>query len=128
MKLLRAVASEIGRGLLSGLVGTAAMTISSTLEMKLRKRSPSAAPARAAERVLGIAPNDQAAEARLSHLVHWSYGTLWGVARAAVGSAGVRGDLAAPMLHFAAVWGASLLALPRLQVAPPIWRWSREEI
>jgi hypothetical protein len=33
MKLLRAVASEIGRGLLSGLAGTAAMTVSSTLQV-----------------------------------------------------------------------------------------------
>lgn len=128
MKLLRAVASEIGRGLLSGLAGTAAMTVSSTVEMKLRHRAASAAPAKAAERVLGIAPDDQAAEARLANLVHWSYGTLWGVARAVVGSAGVRGTVMAPVLHFAAVWGASLLALPALQVAPPIWRWSREEI
>jgi uncharacterized membrane protein YagU involved in acid resistance len=128
MKLLRIVASEIGRGLLSGLVGTAAMTVSSTLEMKLRRRAASATPAKAVERVLGIAPNDQAAEARLANVVHWSYGTMWGIARAVVGSAGVRGCVAAPVLHFAAVWGASLLALPALQVAPPVWQWSREEI
>jgi hypothetical protein len=41
------VACKIGRGLAAGLVGTAAMTVSSTLEAKLRKRKPSQAPATA---------------------------------------------------------------------------------
>jgi hypothetical protein len=124
MKLRAAVASEIGRGLLSGLAGTAAMTLASTIEMKLRHRPASTAPAKAAERVLGIEPRDPAAEARLGNLVHWTYGTLWGLARAVLAPA----RKAAPALHLAAVWGASLVALPALGVAPPISRWSRQEI
>jgi hypothetical protein len=128
MKMARALALEIGRGLLSGLVGTAAMTVSSTVEMKLRGRPPSKAPVNAAKRVLGFEPRDQAAEQRLSTLVHWCYGTAWGLARAVVGCAGVRGPFVAPALHFAAVWGSELLALPALQVAPPVSRWPPAEI
>ena len=60
------------------------MTISSTIEAKLRKRQFSTAPARAAQTMLGIkefaGPRDVA---RFSDLVHWGYGTSWGVARAA---------------------------------------------
>jgi hypothetical protein len=128
MKLLRAIASQVGRGLLSGLVGTAAMTASSTLEMRLRGRPASKAPAKAAEKTLGIQPRDAAAEARLGNLVHWSYGTMWGLARAALGSAGVRGPVAGPALHFAALWGSEVLALPALDVLPPIGRWSAQDI
>jgi hypothetical protein len=128
MKMVRAIALEIGRGLLSGLVGTAAMTISSTVEMKLRGRPASKAPVNAAKRVLGFEPRDEEAEQRLSTLVHWGYGTAWGLARAVVGSAGVRGPFTAPALHFAAVWGAALVVLPALQVAPPVARWAPAEI
>src|SRR5437762_3304968 len=116
MKLRNMVALEIGRGLLSELAGKAAMNLARTIEMKVRHRAASAAPANAARRVLGIQPRDQAAEARLANLVHWSYGTLWGLARAALAPT----RRAAPALHFAAVWGASLVALPALDVAPPI--------
>jgi hypothetical protein len=128
MKLLRRLACEVGRGVLSGLAGTAAMTVSSTLEMKLRGRPPSTTPAKAAERVLGIEARDQSGEARLGQVVHWQYGTGWGLLRALLGTVGVEGHLAAPALHFAAVWGASLMALPVIGVAPPVAQWSPEEI
>ena len=39
------LASSIGRGLVAGFAGTAAMTVSSTVEAKLRGRAPSSAPA-----------------------------------------------------------------------------------
>jgi len=46
--------NAIGRGLLAGLAGTAAMPVSSTLEMRLRGRAASGAPANATAKVLGI--------------------------------------------------------------------------
>src|SRR5919198_786098 len=75
--------STVGRGLAAGLAGTAVMTISSTIEQKLRGRPPSTAPADAAAKVLGIHsfPSDGAKNA-FSNLVHWSYGTGWGAGRA----------------------------------------------
>ena len=39
------IAGAIGKGLVAGFAGTAAMTISSRLEAKLRGRAPSSAPA-----------------------------------------------------------------------------------
>jgi hypothetical protein len=41
------LASSIGKGLVAGLIGTASMTVSSTVEARLRHRKPSSAPARA---------------------------------------------------------------------------------
>ncbi len=39
------LAGSVGKGLVAGLVGTAAMTVSSSLEAELRRRAPSTAPA-----------------------------------------------------------------------------------
>jgi hypothetical protein len=68
----------VGKGLLAGLAGTTAMTISSTIEAKASGRGASTTPAQAAERVLGVEPRDEKAEKRLNNLVHWAYGTGWG--------------------------------------------------
>jgi hypothetical protein len=128
MKLLRAIAHEVGRGLIAGFVGTVAMTIASTVEMKLRKRPPSTAPADAAGKVLGVRPRDEKGKQRFSNLVHFAYGTGWGLGRAALRAAfgpGVRrrASIAEPLAFFALVWGAGLALLPALRTAPPFWRW-----
>jgi hypothetical protein len=124
----RRVAKGVGAGVVAGVVGTAAMTVSSTVEARLRRRRASTAPARAAERVLGIERfADAAAESRFSTLVHWGYGTGWGVARGLLGAAGL-GPAAAGPLHFAAMWGGAAAMLPALDVAPPVTRWGAEEV
>jgi hypothetical protein len=69
------VAADFGKGLFAGVAGTAAMTVSSTLEMKLSGRPASQTPADAAEKVLQVEPEDEDSEARFSNLVHWGYGT-----------------------------------------------------
>src|SRR5204863_1962877 len=67
-------ASSIGKGLVAGFAGTAAMTVSSTIEARLRKRQPSTAPARATVKALGIATfEDAIAQARFNDLSHWGY-------------------------------------------------------
>lgn len=121
------IGCAIGRGLIAGLCGTAAMTVSSTIEMKLRGRQASTAPADAALKVLGLQPADDKAKARFSDMVHWSYGTGWGVARGILDAAGCESACAIPA-HFAAIWGASLIMLPALEVAPPVTKWSAEEV
>jgi hypothetical protein len=124
LKLARA----IGKGVVSGLAGTAAMTVSSTIEAKLRGRPFSDAPARATAKVLGITEFEGArAKARFSDLSHWGYGTAWGVARALMREFGVGPKKATP-LHFAAVWGSALVTLPALEVAPPVVFWRKQEI
>jgi hypothetical protein len=117
--------AAIGNGLAAGLAGTAAMTVSSTVEMKLRGRAPSTVPARAAAKVLGVEPTD---ERRFATFVHWIYGTAWGAVRGVIGTLGCRGPDAAA-LHFATVWGTELAVLPALDIGvPPAWRWSATEI
>jgi hypothetical protein len=125
---LNKLAAEIGNGVLAGVAGTAAMTLSSTLEAKLRGRPYSTAPARAAARALGIETfEDGAAYARFSNLVHWGYGTGWGVARGVLRTIGIGPRLATPA-HFAVLWGSALYTLPKYEVAPPVTEWGAEEV
>ena len=122
------LATGIGKGVLAGLAGTAAMTISSTIEAKLRGRTFSDAPARATAKVLGIKEfEDARAKSRFSDLSHWGYGTSWGVVRALLREFGV-GPKAATPAHFAAVWGSAAVMLPLLEVAPPFVFWGAEEV
>lgn len=84
MRLLREtgdLAAGAGRGMLAGAIGTAAMTVSSTLDAKLRGRGASSALAGAAGR-----------------------------------------SSASSRVTLGAVWGSSLVILPGLGVAPPVWR------
>jgi len=121
------IAGAVGKGLAAGAFGTAAMTVSSTLEMKVRQREGSSAPAVAAAKVLGVEPEGDAAQARFSNLVHWTYGTSWGAVRGVLGAVGL-GGVAGAAVHLAVVWGNELVMLPRLEVAPPVREWGATEL
>jgi hypothetical protein len=122
------LADYIGRGLVAGFAGTAAMTISSTLEARLRGRAASSAPARATAKMLGIeAFEDDRAAARFNDLSHWGYGTGWGVVRGLLSALGLS-PRAATIAHGAAIYGAAQVTLPALEIAPPAIFWPKEEI
>ena len=116
------IAASVGKGLFAGVAGTAAMTVSSTLEMKIRDRQASNAPAEAAGKVLGVEPTGESEQARFSNLIHWGYGTSWGAVRGLIDAAGLEGKEAAAA-HFLAVWGSEQFMLPALGVALPFWQW-----
>ncbi len=104
------------------------MTVSSTLEARLRGRAPSTAPARATAKVLGIKEFDSdLASARFNDLSHWGYGTGWGIVRGLLAAAGLS-PKAATLAHGAAVYGAEQVTLPALDIAPPAIFWSKREI
>jgi hypothetical protein len=120
--------NAIGKGLLAGFAGTAAMTVSSTVEARLRGRAPSSAPARATAKLLGIKEfESELARARFSDLSHWGYGTSWGAVRGLLAALGLS-SRAATAAHGAAVYGASQVTLPALEIAPPVIFWPKEEI
>jgi hypothetical protein len=120
--------NPVGKGLLAGFAGTAAMTVSSTVEARLRGRPPSSAPARATAKVLGIATfESERAQARFSDLSHWGYGTGWGIVRGLLGATRLS-PRAATVAHGAAVYGAAQVTLPVLEIAPPAIFWPKAEI
>lgn len=119
--------SIIGKGIIAGLAGTLAITISQMIEMKITKRKPSSTPADAADKVLDIEPTEDGSKQKLSQQVHWAYGTGWGVMRGLLSAAGING-WAATGLHFAAVEGTAMAMLPGLNLAPPVKKWGAKEI
>jgi hypothetical protein len=128
MNRVNTLASSIGKGLVAGFAGTAAMTVSSSLEARLRHRAASSAPARATAKVLGIKEfEDDIAAARFNDLSHWGYGTGWGVVRGVLAAAGLS-PAAATAAHGAAVWGSAQVTLPALDVASPVVFWPKREI
>lgn len=124
---LGAVAAAVGKGLVAGVAGTAAMTVSSTLESRLRGRERSTTPARAASRVLGVAPVDEGGERRFNSLIHWRYGTSWGAVRGLLAAAGL-GGVPATAVHLGAVWGGEQVVLPATGASAPASQWGTREI
>jgi hypothetical protein len=114
------------RGLAAGFAGTAVLTLSQRLEMRLTGRPPSDLPARVAEGVLGISPRGRA-RARVAFATHWFNNTATGLGRAAVAGAGLRGVPAAGAT-FAVYLGGSTLLFRRLDLAPPPWRRAPREL
>ena len=108
--------------MLAGLVGTVAMTASSTVEMKINDREASSTPADAAGAVLGVKPVDDAGAARFGNAVHWGYGAGWGAVRGLLGAAGLRGPVAAGV-HYGLVWGGEQAVLPATGAGKPVWKY-----
>jgi hypothetical protein len=113
------LAGAIGKGLLAGLAGTAAITLSQMIEMKITKREPSEAPVKVASQVTGAAPANDSQKEKLSNEIHYAYGTSWGVVRGLLGLAGLKG-LPATLVHFGAIWATELIMLPKYDAAPPV--------
>jgi hypothetical protein len=117
----------IAKGLLAGVAGTAAMTASSSIEARIRRREVSTAPARAASVLFGVAPVDELGERRFNRAIHWGYGTTWGAFRGIVDAADVPAPMA-PFVHFLAVWAGEQVVLPATGASTPVWKWARTEI
>ena len=117
--ILHVLATSIGAGLISGLAGTVAITISQMIELKITGRKPSTVPADAVEKTLDLKATDETEKTELSQKIHWAYGMAWGLPRGLLGLAGLKGFPAA-ISHFTMVWGTSLVMLPNLDLAPPV--------
>jgi len=113
------LAGAIGKGLLAGLAGTAAITLSQMIEMKITKREPSDAPVKVASQVTGAAPADDSQKEKLNNEIHYAYGTSWGIVRGLLGFAGLKG-VPATLVHFGAIWATELIMLPKYDAAPPV--------
>ena len=121
------VALALGKGIIAGIAGTAAISLSQIIEMKITGRKPSEAPAKAVNKVLHIKAVNKDYRPAFVQEVHWTYGTMWGLARTVMGLAGIKG-VPAMAAHYAAVWGTEMVMLPSIEVAPPLKEWGGKEI
>lgn len=114
------------RGLVAGAAGTAAMTAAQTAVAKRRGSEPSTTPAEVGKRIVegvlqrGPVRDDQIP--LLNAAMHWAYGTSWGaVYGLAQGTRRARVTRGGPAFG-TFVWGASLVELPAMKLAPPVWK------
>lgn len=121
------LAFALGKGIIAGLAGTAAISISQVIEMKITGRKPSDTPAKAVEKVLHVKAADEAHKDVFVQQVHWTYGTLWGVGRTALQVVGCSGA-PATALHWGAVWATEMIMLPAIGVAAPVQKWGGAEV
>ncbi|MDX5435908.1 MAG: hypothetical protein LPK03_01865 [Pontibacter sp.] len=121
------VAGAIGKGVVAGLVGTAVMTIAQMIEMQLEDRDSSDTPYKAAKKVFGVKAEDEDAKENINNLMHFAYGTAWGIPRALLAEFGI-GGVAGTATHFGAVWGTELTVMPSLDLMEPVTEWKPKAI
>jgi hypothetical protein len=116
----------IGKGLVAGAAGVAAMTLAEKLEQLFTRRPNSYVPAHTLERLLGLPQKPDHKRLGLNWAMHWGQGILAGVIRALMAQRGVRGPFASFMFT-----GVRLSIDQTLEnatgVGAPPWTWPRDE-
>lgn len=119
------------KGVAAGLAGTGLMTLCQTAVQRMRKSESSETPARVGKRVIeGVfqRPVPERWTRPLNTVTHLAYGTSWGPLYALVRSSRDGGSMLGTGLAFgAAVWAASLVELPLMKLAPPVWEYGAVE-
>ncbi len=121
----------VARGLAAGVAGTAAMTVYQTAVAKIRGTEASTTPAEVGKRVIRGVFHRRFNEHQtplLNNAMHWSYGTGWGTAYALTDDVGNLPVAARGLAFGTMVWGASLLELPAMKLAPPVWDYPPLEL
>ncbi len=122
------ILEAIGLGLVAGAIGTVALTIAETIEMKLTGREGSSVPGQVGTKLSGRDPEAAPARVkRLNPIVHWVHGIGLGAVRGLLDVAGL-GPLAATLAFYPIVFGGDAALYKVLGIAPAPWRWSRAEL
>jgi hypothetical protein len=113
-------ATLAGLGLVAGLVGTLAMTLSQKAEMRLTERAPSDTPAKAIETLAATPVHDDRAEQALSSAGHVAFGTGLGLGLAALAKVP---EPARGLTFFAGAWATGTTLINALDLSDPPTRW-----
>lgn len=122
------VIGRLTSGMIAGLAGTIAMTISERLEMAVSGREASTVPGQVGAHLLPARnPQLELDVAQLNGPVHWAHGISMGAIRGALDQVGLRGA-AASAAHFALLWGGDAALYRALGIADVPWRWGADEL
>ena len=121
----RGTARAARDGALAGLVGAAAMSVSTNAEMRLRRRPPSDAPAKALARVR-IKPRGRRRKQLLAAGGHVGTATSLGVARGLLDRLKPDSRTTGATL-FALAVAPDAAVVPALGASRPPWKWTRAE-
>lgn len=119
------------RAILAAVLGTVAMTLSSTTEMQWVGRPASAAPGLVFAKILsfvGVPEIKGRALDILATWVHWLYGAWWGVVFWLLIDVAELPLAATGVAFFLIVWLSEQIELPLLEVAPPGWTWGAKAL
>jgi hypothetical protein len=119
------------KGLFAGAVGTGVMTAYQLAAAKAMGSGSSNVPGEVGKRVLeGVFQREVSDEQveKLTNPVHVIYGVSWGPLYGIVQSSLSRGSGRHGLAFGTAVWGASLVQLPAMKLAPPVWEMSPSSI
>jgi uncharacterized protein DUF1440 len=118
-------------GAVAGAVGTAAMTAYQLAVIRARGSEPSRTPAEVSKRIIrGVFQRDVPEDKTelLNNGMHWTYGTGWGIAYGIVAPSLPGSPFRNGVLFGLVVWAASLVELPAMKIAPPVWETPPREV
>jgi uncharacterized protein YndB with AHSA1/START domain len=118
--------TAMGRGALAGTAGAVAMSAATNVEMRLRGRDPSYAPAKTLGRVLGLNVRTEREKKLLGIAGHTATAVSLGVAGGLLRRAGL-GPRSARLGLFGLAMAPELVIVPALGATDPPWRWSRSD-
>ena len=122
------VLEAIGLGLAAGAIGTVALTLAESAEMKLTGREASSVPGEVGPKLARRDPNENPILVeRLNPVVHWGHGIGLGAVRGLLDVAALV-PLVATLAFYPIVWGGDAALYRALGIAPMPWRWSRAEL
>ncbi len=119
------------RGAAAGVIGTGVMTAAQTAYLRATGGEPSSTPAEVGKRVIEGVLRREVPESWLGQLntaVHLLYGTSWGPVYGVIAGTRGRGGIGSGLAFGAVVWGASLVQLPAMGLAPPVWEYTRSDL
>ena len=114
---------RIAAGVAATAVGTAAMTAAQAAAPAESSDAPGEVGRRLLEGVFGRKVRRRE-RGPLNHAMHWLYGTSWGVGLGLLTAGEAEPPPVVPtgLALGAGVWATSLVELPLLGLAPPVWR------
>lgn len=116
-----------GKGMLAGVVGTAAMLASEKLEQKITGRPNSYIPAHTLERFLGLSTKPDAERTWLNEAAHWALGVVPAALRGIMAEGGMRGPLSSSMF-FATRLSTDETMENVAGTGKPPWSWPPRDI
>ncbi|RLK09621.1 hypothetical protein DER29_6162 [Micromonospora sp. M71_S20] len=122
------ILGALGSGLVAGIVGTAAMTVTQRVEMAVSRRAASSVPGQVGAHLIpGRNPAIGSDVQSLNAGMHWSHGIAMGSVRGLLQVAGLTGP-AATAAHCALLWMGDVMLYKSLGVADWPWRWTGQEL
>jgi hypothetical protein len=121
----------VAKGIVAGAAGTGVMTAYQLAVARTMGSGSSYTPAEVGKRIIeGVLRREVPAERTeaLNNVVHALYGTSWGPLYGIVQSSLHPGRTRHGVAFAALVWGASLVELPALGLAPPVWEMSPQTV